>query len=73
MLINAQEQIPRSVIEGFGFEPANMRVLSAREMIEMYIGEENSQETRRPFVNFDKQERIRGLWDCLPPPLRRGT
>jgi len=43
MLVQSQEQIPRGVIEQFGLDATTMRVLSPREMIEMYIGEENSQ------------------------------
>eukprot|EP00088_Acartia_fossae_P055214 TRINITY_DN640_c0_g1_i11.p1 TRINITY_DN640_c0_g1~~TRINITY_DN640_c0_g1_i11.p1 ORF type:complete len:1128 (-),score=241.91 TRINITY_DN640_c0_g1_i11:253-3636(-) len=41
VLQSAQESIPSRVLEGFGIEKNSMRVLTPREMIEMYIGEEN--------------------------------
>jgi len=40
-LVAAQEQLPSSVLGQFGFDRESMRVLSPREMIELYIGEEN--------------------------------
>ena len=40
-LVAAQEQLPTSVLRQFGFDRETMRVLTAREMIELYVGEEN--------------------------------
>ena len=40
-LVAAQEQLPTSVLSQFGFDRSNMRVLTPREMIELYIGDEN--------------------------------
>jgi len=42
-LILAQEQLPRPVLDSLGFDRENMRVLTPREMIEMYISDENSE------------------------------
>ncbi len=40
-LVAAQEQLPTSVLSQFGFDRDSMRVLSPREMIELYVGDEN--------------------------------
>ena len=40
-LVAAQEQLPTSVLSQFGFDRESMRVLTPREMIELYVGEEN--------------------------------
>jgi len=40
-LISAQEQLPRTVLDSFGFDRGTMRVLTPQEMIEMYISDEN--------------------------------
>jgi len=42
-LILAQEQLPRAVLDSFGFDRGNMRVFTPREMIEMYISDDNSE------------------------------
>ena len=41
-LINAQEQLPKSILEAYGFDSSDqMKVLSPRQLIELYISEEN--------------------------------
>ena len=40
-LIMAQEQLPPVILESYGFDPKVMRPLSARELIELYIGDDN--------------------------------
>ena len=40
-IISAQEQLPRSILEAYGFESDAMKVLSPRHLIELYISEEN--------------------------------
>ena len=42
MTLLFQEQIPSSALDQFGLDRATMRVLSPREMIQLYIGEENA-------------------------------
>ncbi|XP_023336022.1 nuclear pore complex protein Nup133 [Eurytemora carolleeae] len=70
MLVKSQEQLPVSVIEQFGLDHNNMRVLTPREMIEMYIGEENRSADSLEFIkaldllNYvqldqDEKERVR--------------
>merc|ERR1719427_1220811 len=67
-LVAAQEQLPTQVLGQFGFDRENMRVLSPREMIELYVGEENVEadhiEFKKAldllnFVNMDEEERRR--------------
>jgi len=67
-LVAAQEQLPTQVLGQFGFDRENMRVLSPREMIELYVGEENVEadhiEFKKAldllnFVNMDEEERNR--------------
>jgi hypothetical protein len=41
-LLFIQEQLPSSVLDQFGLERGSMRVLSPREIIQLYIGEENA-------------------------------
>ena len=50
-LIAAQEQLPSCVLRQFGFDRESMRVLTAREMIELYIGDEN---TEADYIDFKK-------------------
>lgn len=50
-LVAAQEQLPTSVLRQFGFDRETMRVLTAREMIELYIGDENLE---ADYVDFKK-------------------
>ncbi|KAI0211444.1 Nucleoporin_C domain-containing protein [Lamellibrachia satsuma] len=40
-LILHQEQLPQDVVEGLGTDIDNMRVLSAKEIIDLYVGEYN--------------------------------
>ncbi|KAK2188235.1 hypothetical protein NP493_139g03010 [Ridgeia piscesae] len=40
-LILHQEQLPQDVVEGLGTDIDNMRVLSAKEIIDLYVGEFN--------------------------------
>jgi len=67
-LVAAQEQLPTQVLGQFGFDRENMRVLSPREMIELYVGEENIEadhiEFKKAldllnFVNIDEEEKRR--------------
>ena len=55
-----QEQIPSSVLDQFGLDRATMRVLSPREMIQMYTGEENLEADH---IDFKK---ALDLVDCQP-------
>lgn len=41
-VIAAQERLPKTLMDNFGFDPTDMRPLNPRELIELYIGEENS-------------------------------
>merc|ERR1712107_461702 len=50
-LIAAQEQLPSCVLRQFGFDRDSMRVLTAREMIELYIGDENNE---ADYIDFKK-------------------
>jgi len=50
-LVAAQEQLPTQVLGQFGFDRENMRVLSPREMIELYVGEEN---VDADYIDFKK-------------------
>ena len=50
-IINAQEQLPACILEAYGFESKNMRPLTARELIELYIGDENKESDH---VDFKK-------------------
>ncbi|XP_059094944.1 nuclear pore complex protein Nup133-like [Tigriopus californicus] len=43
MVLDAQEQLPKSVMDAFKFDSESMHVLAAREIIELYIGDENIQ------------------------------
>ena len=41
-IITAQEQLPKSILEAYGFDSSdNMKVLGPRHLIELYISEEN--------------------------------
>ena len=40
-IINAQEQLPTTVLESHGLVASEMRPLTARELIELYIGSDN--------------------------------
>ena len=65
-LVAAQEQLPTSVLSQFGFDRESMRVLTPREMIELYVGEENVEADHIDFkkaldllgyVNLDDEEK----------------
>ena len=43
-IINAQEQLPTCILEAYGFDKKNMRPLTARELIELYIGDDNKED-----------------------------
>merc|ERR1719347_2495890 len=67
-LVAAQEQLPTQVLGQFGFDRDSMRVLSPREMIELYVGEENIEadhiEFKKAldllnFVNMKEEEKTR--------------
>jgi len=67
-LVAAQEQLPTQVLGQFGFDRDSMRVLSPREMIELYVGEENIEadhiEFKKAldllnFVNMEEEEKTR--------------
>jgi len=67
-LVAAQEQLPTQVLGQFGFDRESMRVLSPREMIELYVGEENIEadhiEFKKAldllnFVNMEEEEKTR--------------
>ena len=69
-LVAAQEQLPTSVLSQFGFDRESMRVLSPREMIELYVGDENVEADHIDFkkaldlldyVNIDDVEK-RNIW-----------
>ena len=60
-IISAQEQLPRSILEAYGFESDAMKVLSPRHLIELYISEENHGADQ---VDFKK---ALDLLDYLPP------
>ena len=40
-IIAAQEQLPSCILDAYGFEPRSMRPLNPRELIELYIGDDN--------------------------------
>ena len=40
-VVTAQEQLPRSVLDAYGFDADTMRVFTPRELLELYIGEDN--------------------------------
>ena len=42
-IVGAQEQLPKIALEEYGFDLESMRVLTPREIIELYIGKENLQ------------------------------
>jgi nuclear pore complex protein Nup133 len=50
-IILAQEQLPACILESYGFNPQSMRPLTARELIELYIGDDNSESDQ---VDFKK-------------------
>ncbi len=50
-IIGAQEQLPNSVLESHGLTASDMRPLTARELIELYISDENSDSDQ---VDFKK-------------------
>ena len=60
-IISAQEQLPKSILEAYGFESDKMKVLSPRHLIELYISEENHGADQ---VDFKK---ALDLLDYLPP------
>ena len=69
-LVAAQEQLPTSVLSQFGFGRENMRVLTPREMIELYVGDENVEADHidfkkaldlLDFVNLDDDEK-KNIW-----------
>ena len=69
-LVAAQEQLPTSVLSQFGFDRENMRVLTPREMIELYVGDENVEADHidfkkaldlLDFVNLDDDEK-KNIW-----------
>ena len=69
-LVAAQEQLPTSVLSQFGFDRESMRVLTPREMIELYIGEENVEADHIDFkkaldllgyVNLEEEEK-ENIW-----------
>ena len=60
-IISAQEQLPKSILDAYGFESDNMKVLSPRHLIELYISEENHGADQ---VDFKK---ALDLLDYLPP------
>lgn len=59
-VVVAQEQLPKPVLDAFGFDPRNMRVMSAVELIELYTCEENASADH---VDFKK---ALDLLDYLP-------
>ena len=42
-IISAQEQLPECILDAYGFERSNMRPFTARELIELYISEDNAE------------------------------
>ena len=50
-IINAQEQLPACILEAYDFDRQTMRPLTARELIELYIGDENKESDH---VDFKK-------------------
>ena len=61
-IINAQEQLPEPILEAYGFESTDqMKVLAPRQLIELYISEENRDADQVDFKKaFD-------LLEYLPP------
>eukprot|EP00095_Tigriopus_kingsejongensis_P004237 maker-scaffold711_size108467-snap-gene-0.25 protein:Tk04237 transcript:maker-scaffold711_size108467-snap-gene-0.25-mRNA-1 annotation:"hypothetical protein LOTGIDRAFT_233315" len=69
-VIAAQEQLPKCVLEAFNFNLSTMHVLSVREIIELYIGNENIQGDHidfkkaldmLDFVNVTDDEELKSL------------
>ena len=42
-IISAQDQLPECILDAYGFERSNMRPFTARELIELYISEDNAE------------------------------
>ncbi len=41
-VVTAQEQLPKAVLDEYGFDRETMRVFTPRELIELYVGRDNS-------------------------------
>ena len=50
-IISAQEQLPKCILESYGMSPKDMRPLTARELIELYISDDNTESDQ---VDFKK-------------------
>ncbi len=50
-IIAAQEQLPDCILESYGFDASEMKPLTPRELVELYVGDEN---TESDHVDFKK-------------------
>jgi len=69
-LVAAQEQLPDTVLGHYGFDKEAMRVLSPREMIELYISSEN---VEADYIDFKKALDLLSLTPGLSPEERRSV